>query len=652
MFRRFRNFKSRKPVLFMVIGYAILWIICCAVLTELIGKRQFELYAQDYKDEVEYWFKIHLGDLQSEMLKEDFDLENKRTFMEMSFYNLPAALAYYTDGKMYTTGGMVAYDTNGAENSKDAIRYTVSLDDPQTVYLLMFNIQEGCIEYYSCPISCFNKVIEETYAIKGKSSVRWNYGLDNSWNIYPVDGYVKGHEFRPGKVEFYYTAYNDYGVYKDSEHKIIDCSGNDVPEGFIPMDMSNYNTGSSLFSPGIMFPGDGRNWINISAEEMFSKGTDRYGEKFLKLYNSTIQSFLTRDPFEYYSSLPSAGTRSPFDYDFEVVCPEYRLGSREYQDHNEYIIFRDKNKLSKDWASGIPIPFSFLNGDVIVTFKANLKALNGQEVYISFDCLIEDCLGAYRLKFFKDMLLIYFGAFIFFAILVIYAYKRFYSLQGKNRFHKALINSMAHDLKTPLMIMQGFSENLKENVHTEKREYYADNILENVNYLDSLIDKNLDFSKKKDFDTAAEESVCLSGILNNTVMRYKKKLDEKKLTVVRIGDTEMKGDPEILALVTDNLINNAIKYSFENTQIDVLGKYRYFVVKNKAELNYDKNLQNLLAPLEMADDARSAGKGTGLGLSIANGIIQERGGRIKLSYNKKTKTFTCKVIVRKILGLF
>jgi signal transduction histidine kinase len=54
----------------------------------------------------------------------------------------------------------------------------------------------------------------------------------------------------------------------------------------------------------------------------------------------------------------------------------------------------------------------------------------------------------------------------------------------------------------------------------------------------------------------------------------------------------------------------------------------------------------------MAADARTAGKGTGLGLSIANGIIQERGGRIKLSYNKRSKTFTCKVIVRKILGIF
>ena len=36
-------------------------------------------------------------------------------------------------------------------------------------------------------------------------------------------------------------------------------------------------------------------------------------------------------------------------------------------------------------------------------------------------------------------------------------------------------------------LMQGFGENLKENVHTEKREYYADQILENVAYLNGLV---------------------------------------------------------------------------------------------------------------------------------------------------------------------
>ena len=636
MFKKFRSFKNRKPVLFMVIGYAVLWILCCAILTELIGKRQFELYAQDYKAEVDYWIKNTLGDLQNAMLNEDFELDNEQTYVEMSFYQLLGILSYYTEGKMYASGEMVAYGskdrTSDGTDSDDNVKYSVSVENPDKVFMMLYNMKSQRFEYYSCPISYFDKVIEETYAIKGKCAPKWNYGLGNSWGISLVEGYAKGDEFRPGKVEVTYTQFNNGsgGTYKSTDNKIIDCSEKGIPEGFEPMDMSCYE--DIFFSPGVMIPGDGRKWINISESEMFSMGTDRYNEIFIN----------------YDGSVPNKASQLGFD----VTCPEYRLGGRKYKDYDDYDSFRYSNKLSADWTSGIPIPFSFLNGDVILSLHTNLKAANGETVSISLECMIEDCLHAYRSEFFKDMFRIWLCAFVFFAILVIYAYKRFYSLQGKNRFHKSLINSMAHDLKTPLMVVQGFSENLKENVHTEKRDYYAENILENVNYLNSLIDKNLDFSKKKDFDTAEEETVYLSGLLNNTLSRYRKKLEEKKLTITRIGDTSMKGDPEILALVTDNLINNAIKYSPEDTQIEVLGKFRYFLVKNKAELSYAKNIQNLLAPLEMADDARTAGKGTGLGLSIANGIIQERGGRIKLSYNKRSKTFTCKVIVRKILGIF
>jgi|GEM_PF-1931022 len=633
MFERFKNFRNRKPVLFMVIGYVVLWIFCCLVLTELIGKRQFELYTDEYKKKAEYWLQDHLENLQNEMLNEDFKLENEQTFVEMTYYMLPALFSEYTEGKMYVAGEMVAYDSNKEKSkdtdSDDRVKFSVSLENPDKVFMILLNDNTQYFEYYSCPISYFDKVIEETYAIKGKSAPKWRYGLGigDSWSIYLVDGYVKGEEFRPGKVEVYYTSFNEGpGMYKDSDHKIIDCSEKGVPEGFEPMDLSCYQ--DTLFNAGIVIPGDGRSWINVSDSELYSMCINRY-----------------------YGDFAVAGRFRTSQYDLEVKCSEYRFGGTKYQDLNDHSGYVSSKKTIIDSIGGIPIPLSFLSGDVTLSFKANITAPSREKVDMSFACLIEDCLGEYRSEFFKRMFWVYLGAFIFIAILAIHAYRRYYSLQGKNRFHKSLINSMAHDLKTPLTVVQGFSENLKENVHTEKRDYYAQNILENVSYLNSLIDKNLDFSKKKGFDTAEEETVFLSGMVNNTVSRYGKKLDEKKLTVTRVGETTMKGSPELLSLVIDNLINNAIKYSPENGQIEVVGKYRYFTVQNKAELNYDKNLQNLLAPLEMADESRTAGKGTGLGLSIANGIIQERGGSIKLSYDKKTKIFTCKVIVRKLFGV-
>ncbi|MCR5205210.1 MAG: HAMP domain-containing histidine kinase [Lachnospiraceae bacterium] len=636
MLRRFSNFKNRKPVFFMVLGYVLLWVICCAFHTELIGKRKFEDYNDEYTKKVEARIHSTLGDLQQKMLSPDFNLSDEKTYVEFSYYKLLAELSNFTEGKVFAEGKLVAYDTNGINSYQvipdENVKLSFTADAQDKVFYHAVK-KSGGWEYYYCPMKYFEKIIKETYAIKGRSGNRWNplnLTFVECWDISLIEAYVKGDEFRPVKVKAYYTGYNEGpgGTFIDSDEKIIDCSDIEIPEGFEPMNLSDYEQ-EEFYCPNITIPGDERSWNNISFAEMFSLGSQKYNEEFL-------------DIFEFYSD--RIDQNIPFStYYLESTCQEYRLGGAKYKELSDY------SYSNKRGTTGIPIPFTFLNGDVLLAMKTNLSASNGERINMYFVCYIEDCLKEYRSEFFKSMMLIYIGMFVFFAILVIYGYKRFYSLQGKNRFHKSLINSMAHDLKSPLMVVQGFSENLKENVHTEKREYYAEQILENITYLNSLIDKNLDFSKKKDFDSAGEDTVYLSGILNNTLMRYRKKLDEKKLTVTRIGDTSMKGDPDILGLVTDNLINNAIKYTMENEQIEVIGKYRYFIIRNKAELNYSKNLQNLLAPLEMADDSRTAGKGTGLGLSIANGIIQERGGKIKLSYDKKTKMFTCKVIVRKFL---
>ena len=114
-------------------------------------------------------------------------------------------------------------------------------------------------------------------------------------------------------------------------------------------------------------------------------------------------------------------------------------------------------------------------------------------------------------------------------------------------------------------------------------------------------------------------------------------------------DFEVYADYQKIQQILYNLISNAIKYSFEGETIEVFGAIRYFTIKNKAELHYNKNLKHLLDPLEMGDESRTAGSGTGLGLSIANGIAQECGWRLKLSYDRKNKIFTCKVILRKWL---
>ena len=294
----------------------------------------------------------------------------------------------------------------------------------------------------------------------------------------------------------------------------------------------------------------------------------------------------------------------------------------------------------------ISIPFSHCSGDYAYTYSENLTDVKGNEFDISLRFTAPGMLASHNKTVFRDLLIHYIVLGLLIGILALKRYRRMFSLRTASRFHKTLISSMAHDLKTPLMIMQGFGENLAENVHTEKREYYAEQILDNVRYLNGLIDKNLDLAKKED-DSFTRIGMYVMRLVEAAESRYQELLNQKNLTIRKEGDILVHGDKALLQTVVDNLIVNAIKYSPEGGEILVRVQKQRISVSNSANLSYDKNINKLLEPLEMGDESRTTGKGTGLGLSIANTIVEQHGWKMKLSYDKPDRIFTCTIKIPK-----
>ncbi|MGN1106417.1 MAG: sensor histidine kinase, partial [Huintestinicola sp.] len=70
-----------------------------------------------------------------------------------------------------------------------------------------------------------------------------------------------------------------------------------------------------------------------------------------------------------------------------------------------------------------------------------------------------------------------------------------YEIEDQRR---EMTDRLAHDLKSPLMVISGYAENLSENVNPENRQHYAEAILENVKYMDNIIADVLDLSKLED----------------------------------------------------------------------------------------------------------------------------------------------------------
>lgn len=203
-------------------------------------------------------------------------------------------------------------------------------------------------------------------------------------------------------------------------------------------------------------------------------------------------------------------------------------------------------------------------------------------------------------------------------------------------YRKALMSSMAHDLKTPLTVMSGYAENLKENIQTDKREHYADAILENTNYMNGIITDVLDLSKLE--ENAAKgslEKMDFCEIATKQADRIKPLLEEKNITLSIDGSFNRKANRASLERIMDNLLSNALKYTKEGGKINIYSKdtpfsKHMFVIENTPIDAVSVKPSKLWEPFVKGDESRSDKNGTGLGLSIVKNILDNLGFKSKI----------------------
>ena len=190
-----------------------------------------------------------------------------------------------------------------------------------------------------------------------------------------------------------------------------------------------------------------------------------------------------------------------------------------------------------------------------------------------------------------------------------------------------MTNALAHDIKTPLFILSGYAGNLKENVQTDKREHYADVIVEQTEEVNRRVNRMLELSKldspnlklnKQDFDLAELTREILSN--------YEALPDGK--TIVFTDDTPdgkciINADRDLIKRAIENLVDNAVKYSDHNTVIEVIVTGKTFTITNICSAMQPADMKSLMEAYRISEASRTFGhsSGTGLGLSITKTIL-------------------------------
>ncbi|MBP5414404.1 MAG: hypothetical protein ILN61_04065, partial [Lachnospiraceae bacterium] len=152
----------------------------------------------------------------------------------------------------------------------------------------------------------------------------------------------------------------------------------------------------------------------------------------------------------------------------------------------------------------------------------------------------------------------------------IFKYKKYRRIYEQEEYRRTLMNSMAHDIKSPLAAMRGYAENLKENLNNEKRDHYADCILKNTDYMNRLISDNLSLLKLE-YDTSkpGKDKVDLIELSKELIDKYMPLLGGRDVSVDISGSYLVKGNRAQLITAVENLISNAVRYVNEKGEINI-----------------------------------------------------------------------------------
>ena len=211
-----------------------------------------------------------------------------------------------------------------------------------------------------------------------------------------------------------------------------------------------------------------------------------------------------------------------------------------------------------------------------------------------------------------------------------------------DRMKTELVSMVAHELRSPLTCISGFSELLMdETITQEQAQEYASIILKESNRLNELINKFLDISKIEAGRMQVQKSPVDLKMLIEKVVDFNSQLAEKKAIQVSVEAPEristIQVDRDMMEQVVLNLFSNAVKYSPEHARVTLrLHETEESMVIEVEDTGYgisEKALPHIFDKFyRITDNDQVADiSGSGLGLSLVKRIVELHQGKVEVS---------------------
>lgn len=211
------------------------------------------------------------------------------------------------------------------------------------------------------------------------------------------------------------------------------------------------------------------------------------------------------------------------------------------------------------------------------------------------------------------------------------------AIQQEDEKQKAFLATVSHELRTPISYIKGYSEAIQNQLlEGKEREEALELILREAIRMERMTNELLQLVRKEQ-----EEIEMLPIVLSETIRESVKLLEgqakEKNIRMMQKLDENIivQGDEEKLKQIFINVIENAIRYSNDNSQVTILcyeSDHRAVVeIQDEGIGIPEEDLPRVTERFYRVNKARSrADGGTGLGLSIVKQLVKQHDGILSI----------------------
>lgn len=216
-------------------------------------------------------------------------------------------------------------------------------------------------------------------------------------------------------------------------------------------------------------------------------------------------------------------------------------------------------------------------------------------------------------------------------------------------FRKNFISNVTHELKTPVAIIDGYSEAILDGIiEADEIPDICKNINHEASNMNALIQELLFYCKMESgYIPIKKELINLKETIENILKRYTIDFKLNKINLnIQLDNIEIYSDKKLIDRCLNNIIINALAYVDKNKDINIILNENEIIIKNSSDNLSNDNLEEYFKPFSKKNDKkiRKYG-GTGLGLSVVSEILKNLNFKYNFFYSTDDKSVIFKILL-------